>query len=480
MTTPAWLTPHRIPMNFEPSNAAYRMLGEAPSGTAGDNSDFDGPNLKIFKASDVGITLPSNYGDPGGGHVARFQLGPGQSVPGGARYMISQQGRDPLTPGYGLQLPDYASYPHGSLEDFYAGNAWHFSGTRKTYYGFFMLPSKAMAPDDGPGPYVDSRGRTVVNMAKYCEAFGHSIGVLDGAYPSPYFAGHGHNQIGLVSGWNIYNLPYPQFTPRPIGGRIPAVGQGTQASDWTQEGFLPPWVQGDSAKTNDDQFWALTTGSGDATNNDTTGCFAIRPFKAGEMVCLVAELLRDDTHGELKLWLPTLAELPTTDFSKPLIHWQGSVQQYIAGSGTFDPMNPWVWPGAPRGLEQTAWFALGTMIYNGSVSPPAVQRMWSSGIICEPDFAKVVAELQGGVAPPPPPPPIVIPPVVVPPVVVPPPPAPGPDPVAVGVAISHLLETCDWMHRTGKTGGLGYSIERVRKTHAYAALVALGGFWPTK
>lgn len=49
----------------------------------------------------------------------------------------------------------------------------------------------------------------------------------------------------------------------------------------------------------------------------------------------------------------------------------------------------------------------------------------------------------------------------------------------VATALADIRSTCDWMHTTKKVGGLGYSIVQVQKTKAYAAVVALGGTWPT-
>lgn len=58
------------------------------------------------------------------------------------------------------------------------------------------------------------------------------------------------------------------------------------------------------------------------------------------------------------------------------------------------------------------------------------------------------------------------------------PPPPPPPAVDVPGAITDTKATLDWMHRTKKTGGLGYSIAQAKTTHAYAALVKLGGIWP--
>lgn len=46
-------------------------------------------------------------------------------------------------------------------------------------------------------------------------------------------------------------------------------------------------------------------------------------------------------------------------------------------------------------------------------------------------------------------------------------------------AVTEIRATLDWMHRTKKTGGLGYSVDQVKKTHAWNAYVALDGVsWP--
>lgn len=59
------------------------------------------------------------------------------------------------------------------------------------------------------------------------------------------------------------------------------------------------------------------------------------------------------------------------------------------------------------------------------------------------------------------------------------PPTPPPAEPDVTTAIMEITQTLEWMRRTKKTGGLGYAVERTQETHAYKALVALGGVWPT-
>lgn len=46
-------------------------------------------------------------------------------------------------------------------------------------------------------------------------------------------------------------------------------------------------------------------------------------------------------------------------------------------------------------------------------------------------------------------------------------------------ALTDIQATCDWMHSSKKSGGLGYSITQVQSTHAYKAVIELGGIWPT-
>lgn len=48
----------------------------------------------------------------------------------------------------------------------------------------------------------------------------------------------------------------------------------------------------------------------------------------------------------------------------------------------------------------------------------------------------------------------------------------------VPTAVGQISATLDWMHTSKKTGGLGYSIAQAQRTHAYLALLALGGAWP--
>lgn len=54
---------------------------------------------------------------------------------------------------------------------------------------------------------------------------------------------------------------------------------------------------------------------------------------------------------------------------------------------------------------------------------------------------------------------------------------PGTGPTPAQQALTYLSETLDWMHRTKKTGGLGYSITQVKATNAYKAFAVLGGTW---
>lgn len=57
-------------------------------------------------------------------------------------------------------------------------------------------------------------------------------------------------------------------------------------------------------------------------------------------------------------------------------------------------------------------------------------------------------------------------------------PAYGDPPPDVDAAVAYLRLTLEWMRRSKLTGGLGYSVDRVRRTNAYKALVVLGGRWP--
>lgn len=47
----------------------------------------------------------------------------------------------------------------------------------------------------------------------------------------------------------------------------------------------------------------------------------------------------------------------------------------------------------------------------------------------------------------------------------------------VSEAVNEITATLNWMRSSKTTGGLGYSVARVRQTHAHKALVALGATW---
>lgn len=355
-------------------------LGEAPNGTAVANEGLNGPNIAVVDPVAVGIaTLP------GWNQWRELSLGPGQAVPGGGRYMISTQGRDPAEPGTGNDTP-------GTVEYYFGGNAWHHHGEKYVYVFPLRVPKKSFGSDGLPV----LQSPTLLEIA-------HADKYIDDAIPQ-YFGPphlHGHEATGILLAHNRADLPQ-QWTPRAGDGFIPAL-----ADTGAYLGFK--------------------MGSGDVTLHDNISTWALWKVTPDETVWFAIELLKHDTAGSVRIWVGNSAEAASMLNGPPIASYTGPTNQH-SPSSPFDPTRPnSLTADSPQRLDQHPCFSLGMMVYNGSVSPNAVFAIQSAGMMRLLSIADAQTALGGVPTPPPPPPP-------------PPPPVPTPDQIIDGI-VSNLSGT---------------------------------------